>query len=48
MYNTASELYNDLLETYFHEYIDLSNANRSKLDIKYPANLTLDECCYSE
>ena len=48
VYNTASELYNDFLETYFHEYIDLSNANRSKLDIKYPGNLTLDECYYSE
>ena len=48
MYNTASELYNDLLETYFHEYIDLPNANRSKLDVKYPANSSLDEYCYSE
>ena len=31
MYNTASELYDVLLETYFDEYDDLSDAKRSKM-----------------
>ena len=49
MYDTASELYNDLFETYFDEYNDLSDAKRSKIDPNYdPANLTLDEYYYSE
>ena len=44
MNNTVSELYSDLLETYFHEYYDLSDAKRSKMDPKHdPANLTLNE-----
>ena len=44
MYDTFSELYNDLLETYFDEYYDLSDAKRIKIGPKYdPANLTLDE-----
>ena len=44
MYNAASELYNDLLQTYFDEYYDLFGAKRSKMYPKHdPANLTLDE-----
>ena len=44
VYNTASELYNDLLETYFDVYYDLWDAKRSRMDPQYdPANLTLDE-----
>ena len=45
MYDKVSELYNDLLETYFDKYYDLPNAiERSKKDTKYyPATLTLDE-----
>ena len=31
MYNTASELYDVLLETYFDEYDDLSDGKRSKM-----------------
>ena len=47
--NIASDLYNDLLETYFDEYYDLSDKKRSKIDPKYdPANLEHDECDYSE
>ena len=40
MYNTASELYNELLETCFNEFYDLLDAKRSKMDTKY--DLTLD------
>ena len=47
--NIASDLYNDLLETYFDECYDLSDKKRSKIDPKYdPANLEHDECDYSE
>ena len=35
MYYTASKLYNDLLETYFDEYYDLSDAEREKMEHKY-------------
>ena len=35
MYNTASELYNNLLEIYFDEYYELSDARREKLESKY-------------
>ena len=43
MYDTVSELYNDLLETYFDQYYDLSDVKRSKIYPEYdPANLTLD------
>ena len=49
MYNTASELYNDLLQTYFGECCDLLDAKRSKMNAEYdPANLTLNEYDYSE
>ena len=47
MYNTASELYNDLLETHFDEYHYLSNTESSKMDptmilmIKLLINLTM-------
>ena len=34
MYDTASELYNEFLETYFDEYIELSNTKIYKLDPK--------------
>ena len=38
-----------LLETYFDEYYDLSDAKRSKIDPEYvPVNLTLDEYDYSQ
>ena len=41
MYDKVSELYNDLLETYFDKYYAIE---RSKKDTKYyPATLTLDE-----
>ena len=43
MYNTDSELYNDLLPTYFDEYYDFSDSKRTKMDPKYdPAGLTLE------
>ena len=49
MYNRASELYNDLLQTYSHEYYNSLDAKRSKIGPKYdPTNLTLDEYDYSE
>ena len=45
----SSELYNDLLETYFDEYYDLWDEKGSKIDPKYnPTNLTLDEYDYNE
>ena len=31
MYNTAIELYNDLLESYFAEYYELQDAKRNKM-----------------
>ena len=44
VYDTASELHNDLLETCFGEYNDLSDAKGSKMDPKYdPTNLALDK-----
>ena len=30
MYNIASELYNEFLEIYFDEYIDLSDSKKKK------------------
>ena len=49
MYNTASELYNDLIETYFDENNHLSDAKRSKKYPKYyPTNLALGKYNYSE
>ena len=38
MYDTVSELYNELLETYFDEYNELSNAKRKHIELKYPTN----------
>ena len=35
MYDAGSELYNNLLETYFDEYYILSDAERKKLKLKY-------------
>ena len=41
--NTALQLYNELLEVYFLEYNDLSDAKRKRMDPKFdPAKLTLD------
>ena len=49
LYDTSSELYSDLLETYFDKYDDLSNVKRSKINHKYDsANLTLGEYDYSQ
>ena len=49
VYDTFSELYNNLLERYFDEYYDLSDAKRIKIGAKYdPANLALDEYDYNE
>ena len=49
MNDTASELYEDLLEIYFDEYNDLSDAEKSKVDHKYdPINRTLDEYGYNK
>ena len=48
VYDTASKLYNDLLEIYFDEYNDLSDVKRKKMDPKYnPANLILDTYNYT-
>ena len=44
MYNTTSELYNDLLETYFDEYYDWLDSKIIKTDPKYDSTiLTLHE-----
>ena len=40
MYNIASELHNELIETFFNKYYDLLDAKRSKMDPK--SDLTLD------
>ena len=49
MYNTALELHNDLLGTYFDEYFALSDAKRSKINPEYaPATLILVEKNYSD
>ena len=49
MYDTASELYNELPETYFDEYNDFSEDERSKMDPKYyPTNFTFDVYDYEE
>ena len=43
MHKKASELYNELLEKYFDQYEDLSDAKRKKMDAKYNfANSFLD------
>ena len=42
MYDRASELYIDLLETYSDEYYDLLDAERIKMEHKYkPKNSSL-------
>ena len=43
MYDTASELYNDFLGTYFDEYSELPDAKRNEMDSKYDLNNLLDE-----
>ena len=49
MYNTALELHNDLLGTYFDEYFALSDAKKSKINPEYaPATLILVENNYSD
>ena len=35
MCDTALELYNELLETYYDEYCSFSDAKRKKMDRKY-------------
>ena len=48
MYDTASKLNNDFLTIYIHEYYDLLDIKRSKMDPKSdPANLTLEEYYYN-
>ena len=47
MSDTASELYNKLLETYFDEYNELSGAKINKMDPKYePESLFLNTYNY--
>ena len=42
VYDAASESYNELLETYFDEYNELSDAKRKNIELKYdPNNLFL-------
>ena len=48
MYNNASELYNEYLETYFDEYNTLSDAQERELHDKYdPINLFLETYNYN-
>ena len=47
MYDTSSELYNDLLEVYFHKFKALSDFKKRKLSRKYdPVNLFLEAYKY--
>ena len=49
LYDTASELSNELLGIYFDKCYDLFDATRSKIDSKYNSiNLRLDENDYEE
>ena len=48
MYNTASELYQDLLGSYFGKYYDSSDTKRRKADPSHPAYLILHKNDYSE
>ena len=49
MYNTASELYNELLEILFDRYYYFSGAKRKKMDsICDPTNLIIDTYDYTE
>ena len=42
LFNTASDLYKNLLAIYFNEYSELPDAKRSKMEHKYdPTNLFL-------
>lgn len=42
-YDTASKLYNELLEIYFDEYYGFSGAKRKKINSKYdPDNVVLN------
>ena len=48
MYNTASELYSDLLGIYIDEYYELSDAKRNKMKDKYgPEKLFLETSNYN-
>ena len=48
MHNTASELYDELLETYFDEYYELSGDKREKVESIYdPKDLFLEGYDYS-
>ena len=38
MCDTGSQLYNELLEIYFHKYNELNDAKISKMDTKYDSN----------
>ena len=35
MHDTVSQLFNDFLQTYFHEYYDLSDVEGIRIDPKY-------------
>ena len=49
MYDTASELYNDLVETFFNKDYDVLQEKRSKTDAKHhPTNLKLDKYAYGK
>ena len=49
MYNTVSELSNDLLQTYFNEYYELSDPKKIKMSSKNDSfNLALGKYEYSE
>ena len=48
IYHISSELYNNFLETNYHEYNGLSDGKRNKIDPKYdPKNLFLEGYDYS-
>ena len=49
MYDAASELYNELLGTYFDEYYYLLDSKRKKMEHKYkPKNLFLNAYNYDD
>ena len=48
MYNTASQLYNNLLGIYLDKYYELSDAKRNKMKHKYdPKKLFLETYSYN-
>ena len=48
MYDKASKLYNDFLGIYYHNYYELSDNKRKKIESKYdPKDLFLDGYDYS-